>query len=126
MVWQYAVTATWVDAIHGSWAGNSGLIRSKPLWLPEPLLKQARWRRRGNVADATVSGGQRGALRGGRYKLEGYNLFLEMMANIRRNVIYNCFVFQPRRNPDATPPGRRRGHCSSGTPLASPNSMPVF
>ncbi len=24
-----------------------------------------------------------------------------MMANIRRNVIYNCFVFQPRRNPQA-------------------------
>jgi preprotein translocase subunit SecA len=35
------------------------------------------------------------------YKLEGYNLFLEMMANIRRNVIYNVYVFQPRRNPEA-------------------------
>jgi preprotein translocase subunit SecA len=34
------------------------------------------------------------------YKLEGYNLFLEMMANIRRNVIYNVYVFQPRRNPE--------------------------
>ena len=28
------------------------------------------------------------------YKLEGYNLFLEMMANIRRNTIYNVYVFQ--------------------------------
>ena len=27
------------------------------------------------------------------YKLEGYNLFLEMMANIRRNTIYNIYVF---------------------------------
>lgn len=36
------------------------------------------------------------------YKLEGYNLFLEMMANIRRNVIYNVYVFQPRRNPEAS------------------------
>jgi preprotein translocase subunit SecA len=36
------------------------------------------------------------------YKLEGYNLFLEMMANIRRNVIYNVYVFQPRRNPEVT------------------------
>lgn len=30
------------------------------------------------------------------YKLEGYSLFLEMMANIRRNVIYNCYVFEPK------------------------------
>ncbi len=30
------------------------------------------------------------------YKLEGYNLFLEMMAQIRRNVIYNVYVFDPR------------------------------
>ena len=29
------------------------------------------------------------------YKLEGYNLFLEMMGTIRRNVIYNVYVFQP-------------------------------
>lgn len=27
------------------------------------------------------------------YKLEGYTLFLDMMAQIRRNVIYNVFVF---------------------------------
>lgn len=36
------------------------------------------------------------------YKLEGYNLFVDMMARIRRNVIYsiyqvllNCHIFQP-------------------------------
>lgn len=31
------------------------------------------------------------------FKLEGYNLFLETMAQIRRNVIYNIYVFQPQR-----------------------------
>jgi len=31
------------------------------------------------------------------FKLEGYNLFLETMAQIRRNVIYNVYVFQPSR-----------------------------
>lgn len=30
-----------------------------------------------------------------RFKLEGYNLFVEMMAQIRRNVIYNIYVFKP-------------------------------
>lgn len=30
------------------------------------------------------------------YKLEGYNLFLDMMANIRRNVVYNVFVLNPK------------------------------
>ncbi|GAB4841831.1 hypothetical protein Ancab_022567 [Ancistrocladus abbreviatus] len=29
------------------------------------------------------------------YKLEGYNLFLGMMAQIRRNVIYSVYQFQP-------------------------------
>lgn len=31
------------------------------------------------------------------YKLEGYNLFLDMMANIRRNTIYNVYLFQPEK-----------------------------
>lgn len=31
------------------------------------------------------------------YKLEGYNLFLDMMANIRRNTIYNIYLFQPEK-----------------------------
>ena len=29
------------------------------------------------------------------YKNEGYDMFLEMMTNIRRNVIYSMFMFQP-------------------------------
>ncbi|KAH0461891.1 hypothetical protein IEQ34_009466 [Dendrobium chrysotoxum] len=29
------------------------------------------------------------------YKLEGYNLFLDMMAQIRRNIIYSIYQFQP-------------------------------
>ena len=31
------------------------------------------------------------------YKLEGYNLFVDMMAQIRRNVIYSVYMFQPKR-----------------------------
>ena len=30
------------------------------------------------------------------YKNEGYDMFLEMMTNMRRNVIYSMFMFQPR------------------------------
>ena len=29
------------------------------------------------------------------YKNEGYDMFLEMMTNVRRNVIYSMFMFQP-------------------------------
>ena len=31
------------------------------------------------------------------YKLEGYELFKEMLARVRRNVIYNVYVFTPTR-----------------------------
>ena len=31
------------------------------------------------------------------YKNEGYDMFLEMMTNMRRNVIYSMFMFQPSR-----------------------------
>jgi len=31
------------------------------------------------------------------YKLEGYNLFFDMMAQIRRNVIFNIYSFQPAK-----------------------------
>ena len=31
------------------------------------------------------------------YKLEGYNLFLDMMAQIRRNTIYNVYQFDPTK-----------------------------
>ena len=32
------------------------------------------------------------------YKNEGYDMFLEMMINMRRNVIYSMFMFQPAKN----------------------------
>eukprot|EP00933_Yihiella_yeosuensis_P050853 TRINITY_DN48665_c0_g1_i1.p1 TRINITY_DN48665_c0_g1~~TRINITY_DN48665_c0_g1_i1.p1 ORF type:complete len:1337 (+),score=327.26 TRINITY_DN48665_c0_g1_i1:62-4072(+) len=31
------------------------------------------------------------------YKLEGYKVFLKMMSRIRRNAVYNVFLFQPRK-----------------------------
>ncbi|MFL0742506.1 MAG: preprotein translocase subunit SecA, partial [Prochlorococcus sp.] len=36
------------------------------------------------------------------YKNEGYDMFLEMMANMRRNVIYSMFMFQPAPAQEAT------------------------
>lgn len=36
------------------------------------------------------------------YKSEGYELFLEMMTAIRRDVVYSVFQFQPERQPAAT------------------------
>jgi preprotein translocase subunit SecA len=35
------------------------------------------------------------------YKNEGYDMFLEMMTQMRRNVIYSMFMFQPRLDPVA-------------------------
>ena len=32
------------------------------------------------------------------YKNEGYDMFLEMMTNMRRNVIYFMFMFQPYKS----------------------------
>ncbi|MGF1498118.1 MAG: preprotein translocase subunit SecA [Elainellaceae cyanobacterium] len=37
------------------------------------------------------------------YKSEGYELFLDMMTEIRRNVVYSLFQFQPQRQPTAQP-----------------------
>ncbi|MEB3162522.1 MAG: preprotein translocase subunit SecA [Prochlorothrix sp.] len=37
------------------------------------------------------------------YKSEGYELFLDMMVNIRRNVVYGLFQFQPQMPKQATP-----------------------
>ena len=34
------------------------------------------------------------------YKNEGYDMFLEMMTNMRRNVIYSMFMFQPKIEKD--------------------------
>lgn len=54
---------------------------------------------RGN-AEAVCRYGQRDPLT--EYKLEGYELFKEMLARVRRNVIYNVYVFTPTRlTPDA-------------------------
>ncbi len=33
------------------------------------------------------------------YKQEGYEMFLEMMSDIRRNVVYSLFQFQPQQQP---------------------------
>ncbi|MCX5969842.1 MAG: preprotein translocase subunit SecA [Cyanobacteria bacterium] len=35
------------------------------------------------------------------YKNEGYDMFLEMMTQMRRNVIYSMFMFQPQMDPAA-------------------------
>jgi preprotein translocase subunit SecA len=35
------------------------------------------------------------------YKSEGYELFLDMMVNIRRDVVYSLFMFQPQAQPTA-------------------------
>ena len=35
------------------------------------------------------------------YKQEGYEMFIEMMIDIRRNVVYNLFQFQPQAQPQA-------------------------
>ncbi len=36
------------------------------------------------------------------YKNEGYDMFLEMMTNMRRNVIYSMFMFQPKSEKEAS------------------------
>jgi preprotein translocase subunit SecA len=38
------------------------------------------------------------------YKSEGYELFLDMMTNIRRNVVYSLFQFQPQIQPSVQAP----------------------
>ena len=38
------------------------------------------------------------------YKSEGYELFLDMMINIRRNVVYSLFQFQPQAQPTVQAP----------------------
>lgn len=37
------------------------------------------------------------------YKSEGYEVFLDMMTGIRRNVVYTMFQFQPQQPPQAAP-----------------------
>ena len=40
------------------------------------------------------------------YKNEGYTMFLKMMTQMRRNVIYSMFMFEPRPPAVSTPPNR--------------------
>lgn len=40
------------------------------------------------------------------YKSEGYELFLEMMTDIRRNVVYSLFQFQPQYQPPVEVPSQ--------------------
>ncbi|KAK9067746.1 hypothetical protein SSX86_011857 [Deinandra increscens subsp. villosa] len=51
------------------------------------------------------------------YKLEGYNLFIEMMAQIRRNVIYSIYQFKPMMVKD--PPKTRKDGPNGSVPPAS-------
>ena len=50
------------------------------------------------------------------YKLEGYQLFLEMTAQIRRNVIYNLYCFAPEKavQQSANGGGNGNGNSSGG------------
>ncbi|RZB87121.1 Protein translocase subunit SecA, chloroplastic [Glycine soja] len=60
------------------------------------------------------------------YKLEGYNLFLDMMAQIRRNVIYSVYQFQPvlvEQDQDKTE-NRKSGKRNARTQV-NPNPDPV-
>ncbi|KAJ6790910.1 protein translocase subunit SECA1, chloroplastic [Iris pallida] len=60
------------------------------------------------------------------YKLEGYNLFLEMMAQIRRNVIYAIYQFQPLKVKNQEPgensrrkEGKGKGATSDADPIGA-------
>ncbi|KHN00241.1 Protein translocase subunit SecA, chloroplastic [Glycine soja] len=61
------------------------------------------------------------------YKLEGYNLFLDMMAQIRRNVMYSVYQFQPvlvKQDQDKTE-NRKSGKRNIARTQVNPNSDPV-
>uniref|UniRef100_A0A251TGT2 Protein translocase subunit SecA n=1 Tax=Helianthus annuus TaxID=4232 RepID=A0A251TGT2_HELAN len=53
------------------------------------------------------------------YKLEGYNLFIEMMAQIRRNVIYSIYQFKPVMVKD---PAKTRNNGTNGS-VPPPSSV---
>lgn len=65
------------------------------------------------------------------YKLEGYNLFLEMIAQIRRNVIYSIYQFQPVLVRDEKEPkgknkvGKNKSGKLAGNDEGNRNSSPV-
>lgn len=64
------------------------------------------------------------------YKLEGYNLFLEMMAQIRRNVIYSIYQFQPVmvKNQEQgkklqRKEGKKKGADNESNPIGAANAV---
>ncbi|CAN4113387.1 unnamed protein product [Withania somnifera] len=64
------------------------------------------------------------------YKLEGYNLFIEMMAQIRRNVIYAVYQFKPvmvkpqdQKNSDKVDKLNKNGRGSNGAANPSPSAV---
>ncbi|KAK7392181.1 hypothetical protein VNO78_20611 [Psophocarpus tetragonolobus] len=60
------------------------------------------------------------------YKLEGYNLFLDMMAQIRRNVIYSVYQFQPVRvKQDQDKTENRKSGKRNARARVNPNPDPV-
>ncbi|XP_049345954.1 protein translocase subunit SECA1, chloroplastic [Solanum verrucosum] len=64
------------------------------------------------------------------YKLEGYNLFIEMMAQIRRNVIYAVYQFKPvmvkpqdQKKSDKVDKANTNGRGSNGATNPSPSAI---
>ncbi|KAH0784337.1 hypothetical protein KY290_003935 [Solanum tuberosum] len=64
------------------------------------------------------------------YKLEGYNLFIEMMAQIRRNVIYAVYQFKPvmvkpqdQKKSDKVDKANTNGRGSNGATNPSPSAV---
>ncbi|KAM5558499.1 protein translocase subunit SecA, chloroplastic [Rosa sericea] len=60
------------------------------------------------------------------YKLEGYNLFLDMMAQIRRNVIYSIYQFQPvmvKKDGDQRENKKSGKLVTNGSGNGNPNSV---
>ena len=59
------------------------------------------------------------------YKLEGYQLFVEMMAQLRRNAIYSFYVFEPQRQAEQESGGvgggggKKKGGEKAGTGVGS-------
>ncbi|PKI68656.1 hypothetical protein CRG98_010936 [Punica granatum] len=60
------------------------------------------------------------------YKLEGYNLFLDMMAQIRRNVIYSIYQFKPvlvKKDQDQNENGKPEKTVTNGRTGNKPKSV---
>jgi preprotein translocase subunit SecA len=55
------------------------------------------------------------------YKLEGFELFKDMLARVRRNVIYNVYVFTPTRLSPSEGAAAEGGSGGSGAADTSSN-----